>query len=350
MIVHVANLIRWEWFKTGRRRLPWMLLAIPVLFTQLVLWSTYFSYQAPISINSEMHSSGVFEVAGESGPTRQRVEVRLNCDDVFEGRVPSNTPEQLGVEDFEHECRKALREEQQQRTKLLDRIILPGSLVNSLTVVHGISVILVAILTASLIGSEFGWGTLRMVLSRGTGRWQILTAKLVLIALLAAAGLAIASLATAVGSLVMTSLVSERPEQPVEWADAAATFGRAWFALLPYAALAALVAVVASSTVAEITAAVTYLFTEWIVAALILNTFDWAAQNVADFMLGRNITAWLVGSEGGEIQVPLGTSTHLGEFPDMWQAFLVLSAYVAVMGLLAFWSLHRKDVVGASGA
>ena len=76
----------------------------------------------------------------------------------------------------------------------------------------------------------------------------------------------------------------------------------------------------------------------------------WAAQNVADFMLGRNITAWLVGSEGGEIQVPLGTSTHLGEFPDMWQAFLVLSAYVAVMGLLAFWSLHRKDVVGASGA
>ena len=34
----------------------------------------------------------------------------------------------------------------------------------------------------------------------------------------------------------------------------------------------------------------------------------------------------------------------------MWQAFLVLSAYVAVMGLLAFWSLHRKDVVGASGA
>ena len=47
MISHVGNLIRWEWFKTRRRQMPWILLVIPVPFTQLTLWSTHFSYKAP---------------------------------------------------------------------------------------------------------------------------------------------------------------------------------------------------------------------------------------------------------------------------------------------------------------
>ena len=329
--------------------MPWILLAIPLLFSQLVLWSTYFGYRAPITINSGMASSGVFEVEGDSGPTRQSIEVVLTCDDVFEGRVPSDTPSQLGVEDFKLQCQEMLEQERERRSGTLDRIILPGSLTHGLTLVHGFGVILVAIMTASMVGSEFGLGTLRMVLAKGTGRWQLLSAKLVLIALLAAAALAIIAVVTTIGSVIVASLVSERVEAPTEWGAVATTFARAWFGLLPYVALAGVVTVVASSSVAGISAAVGYFFAEWVVAAVLINQFAWA-QNMADYMLGRNITAWLMGSGGGELQVTLGTSTPIGEFPGMSHAFVVLLAYIAAMGGLAFWAFQRKDIGGATGA
>ena len=33
-----------EWFKTKRRLMPWILLALPLLLTQLTMWGTYASY------------------------------------------------------------------------------------------------------------------------------------------------------------------------------------------------------------------------------------------------------------------------------------------------------------------
>ena len=142
MIAHIANLVRWEWFKTRRRWMPWILLILPLLFTQLTLWGTYFAYRAPISINTGMSSSGVFMVEGDSGPTRQQVTVDLNCDDVFEGRVPSGTPPQLGVEDFVLQCQQAREQEMGRRRDMLDRILLPGSVTNALALTSGFGVIL----------------------------------------------------------------------------------------------------------------------------------------------------------------------------------------------------------------
>ena len=45
------------------------------------------------------------------------------------------------------------------------------------------------ILAASLTGTEYGWGTVRTVLTRGAGRWQLLASKLLLVALLGVGGL-----------------------------------------------------------------------------------------------------------------------------------------------------------------
>lgn len=347
MIAHIATLVRWEWFKTRRRWMPWILLAIPLLFVQMTFWGTYYSYRAPISIETGM-SAATTRVGGSGQSTTVRVD--LSCNDVFAGRVPADLPPDLGVASFELQCNEAREQERQRRRDMLDRIILPGSLANALGLIHGLGVVLVAIMTASLVGTEFGWGTLRLVLAKGTGRWQLLSAKLMLIALLVGAALAIIAATTAASSMIASSLVSERPEAPTEWSEAVATFGRAWFGLLPYAALAVVVTVLASSSVAGIAAAVGYLFTEWTVAALLLSRFDWA-QNVADYMLGRNITAWILGTGGGESDaVMIGTSTPIGEFPDALHAFLVLAAYIMALGGLAFWRFQRKDVGGPSGA
>ena len=298
MIAHIANLVCWEWFNTRRHWMPWILLVLPLLFVQLTFWGTYYSYRAPISIAMRMRGSAVRAV-GNDESTYERVTVDLSCDDVFAGRVPADLPPQIGATDFELQCNEAREREEADRRDMFDRIILPGSVSNAVALIHGIGVILVAIMTASLLGTEFGWGTLRLVLARGTGRWQLLSAKLILIALLVGAALAVIAATTAASSVIVSSLVSERPEAQIEWADALAAFGRAWFGLLPYAALAGVVTVLASSSVAGISAAIGYLFTEWPVAALLLSRFDWA-QDVADYMLGRNITAWILGAGSGE--------------------------------------------------
>ena len=343
MTAHVANLVRWEWFKTRRRWMPWVLLAIPLLLTQLTLWSTYSGYRAPISIDSGMASSGVFQVEGDSGPTPQRVSVDLSCDDVFEGNVPSDMPPQMGVEGFVVQCQQLLEEEMERRRDMLDRIILPGSVAGTLSLTHGFGVLLVAILTASVVGAEFGWGTLQLVLARGVGRWQMLSAKLLLVALMAGAALAVVAVATAASSAMVAALVSERPDAPTEWAEVATIFGRTWFALLPYGALALLVTVVASSSVAGIATAIGYFFTEWTVAALLLSQFGWA-QSVADYMLGRNISAWMMGAGREELEAAFGPSTPIGEFPEMTHAFIVIAAYMMALGGLAFWNFQRKDI------
>ena len=327
--------------------MPWILLVIPVPFTQLTLWSTHFSYKAPIEV--EFRMSGSAMATNEDG-SLQPVAFDLSCDDVFGGRGTENIPTNLrsGLESLDVQCQEALDREQQQRREMLDRMVLPGSLTYELRTIHGFAVILIAVITASIVGTEFSWGTLRAVLSRGAGRWQLLSAKLLLAGLLAGAALAIISVALAGSSVVVDTLVSDQPETATEWAEVAGPFGRAWFGLLPYIALAGLVAVLASSSAAAISTVVAYFFTEWIVAGLLVSQFDWA-QNVADFMMGRNITAWLVGGGHEGLEITLGTSTPVGDFPGLLHAFLVLAAYVIAMSGLTFWVFQRRDVGGASG-
>ena len=104
-----------------------------------------------------------------------------------------------------------------------------------------------------------------------------------------------------------------------------------------------------SSSVAGIATAIGYLFTEVIFVGILINLFDWF-QNVADYMLGRNITAWMMGSGHEDLDVIFRTSTPIGDFPGMLHAFVVLTVYILVLGGLAFWQFQRKDIGGASGA
>ena len=55
--------------------------------------------------------------------------------------------------------------------------VLPASLSNGLGFIQNIAVFAVTILAVASMGVEYGWGTLRTALTRGTGRWQFLAAK-----------------------------------------------------------------------------------------------------------------------------------------------------------------------------
>ena len=348
MILHFASLIRWEWFKTQRRLVPWILLAVLLLLTQATLWGTYAAY--PPSTGERGAFSFTVPVESGGGGQSRFQHVELTCSDALAGRFPEELPQEMrsATEDFRRSCERSLERETEDRMDMLRRITLPGSLIRGLNLTHGLGVLLFAAMAASLVGSEFGWGTLRLVLARGTGRWHLLASKQALVALFAAAVLTIIAATTVVSSLIVDALVSEEVVAPAKWTEAATTLGRTAFSFLPYVALAVLATVVTSSSIAGITTMFGYFFMELLFVALLVNLFDWG-QHVADYLLGRNITAWMMGSGREEFNGMFFTSTPIGEFPGMLHAFLVLLGYMAVLGGLAFWRFQRKDIGGASG-
>ena len=81
--------------------------------------------------------------------------------------------------------------------------------------------------------------------------------------------------------------------------------------------------------------------------AILINLFDWF-QTVADYVLGRNITAWMLGIQREDISGRAVGDIGIGEFPGDMHAFLVMSAYMVALGALVYWLFQRRDVSAIS--
>ena len=300
MITDVLSLTRWEWFKLRRRRMPWILLTLSVLLLQLTFWADYRLFRA-----------GEEVMFGDGGGTAS----------VGEG--------------------------------FLEALAFPNSAVVGLLIAHGSGVILIMILAASLTGSEYGWGTVRTVLTRGAGRWPFLASKLLLIALLGAAALVVSTATLAISSLI-ASLTLEGGSwiaASANWVEFARMFGKTVYGLLPYVALAVFFAILTSSSGAAIGLALGYYVVEGILVD-ILASFEWF-ERISGFILGQAVGGWLETSDvvmfsGGGDGVGSGSAVVAVQ-PDALQGFLVSLAYIFILSGLAFWIFQRRDIAGAKG-
>ena len=147
---------------------------------------------------------------------------------------------------------------------------------------------MIVILTASTIGTEYGWGTLRSVLAGGMARWRLLAVKLLLLVALAATALATVTVITAGSSLLAGAIASDGQgiADVGDWGNVGISYGKSLFGLVPYVLLAGFVTVVASSSAGGMAVTLGYYFGELIAVAILINLFDWF-QNVADYVLGR---------------------------------------------------------------
>jgi ABC-2 type transport system permease protein len=339
MIGQIAGLMGWEWFKLRRRWMLWILLVFALLFAQLAVWGSFFSYQNLRDTRGELTIPATLQERQGRAPDTVR------CDDLLSGD-PARLPADLSAEvtaGLAAQCRQQAATLPARLERSYSTFTLPGSIPNALRTVQTLGLILIAILTASAIGIDYGAGTLRSVLTQGTGRWPYLAAKLVTLALLAALGLVIAVASVAVSSLVAANIAGEVPPatgaNAATWSGAGVELWKAWVSILPYLVLTAFVTVLARSSAAGMAIGLGYYFAEQLVVALFTNFFSWF-ENIADFLLVRNISAWM-GAGGG---FP-STSTP----PDQTQAIAVLAVYSLVLSALAFWLFERRDVQGATG-
>ena len=165
MISGVLNLSRWEWFKLWRRWMPWILLAIMLLFSQLAVWGNVFAYKRLEASGGEVPYGAIVR----NGPGLRAA--TISCNDLRAGRLPTEL-QNAGKDVVDGLLRLCPQATQltQRLGNLRANFTLPTSLPGALRTAQRVGLILLSILTASTIGMDYGVMTLRSVLIRSEER------------------------------------------------------------------------------------------------------------------------------------------------------------------------------------
>ncbi len=349
MIVSVLRLTRWEFFKVRKKWMPWILLAIAVVMTQLSLWSDYSEYRSV-----GRHGFYSIQLSEENV-------VRITCVDVVEGTVDAKLafiPERFRVRALEvveerrasrPSCEEDIEGYADERKRYRKGFVLPSSLANGLGVANSFGILLIMILAASAMGVEYGYGTLRTALTRGIGRWQFLGAKALSLLLLGCAGFIVVGLGVVVSSVVFASLISGDGgglADSGQWSTVVVMFGKTVYGLAPYVILALFLSVLTSSSSMGIAFSLAYFFVESILVQILEGLFAWFG-NVTDFLLSTSVTSWMI--ETGVHRTGGGAIFPVDDPSSQLHAFFVITAYIIILGAAAFWLFQRKDITGARG-
>ena len=206
----------------------------------------------------------------------------------------------------------------------------------------------VAVILASVVvGGEYGWGTLRPVLSRGAGRWQFLASKVAVVVLFTAALLIIMCVAVTISGFIAEAVLTA-PETTESYGDISALdllalYGRMLYAFLPYITLALFLVVLTGSNGVGIGLSMGYYIGEGVILAPILGIFSWS-DKVYAFLLSPNVSAWQNVPPNND-----GSIATIGGMSDMAHGFIILTIYIAVLIVAAVALYMRRDIAGAKG-
>jgi ABC-2 type transport system permease protein len=204
-----------------------------------------------------------------------------------------------------------------------------------------IGTLLLIILVASGVGNEYGWGSVRQVLTRRGARHHYVIAKLVAFIIAALVGLVISLIIGFVLVLITSNLIGS-----INWDFITASyvggffrmFGWTLFSLLPYILLAFFFAFLGRSALAGIGGGLGFYFVEAIAVGLLSNASGWLSK-IPHYLIGPNADA-LVPS----IEMQAGPFGSSGDAPStLWAAMAVLIYSVALLGL-SLWMFKKRDI------
>ncbi len=203
------------------------------------------------------------------------------------------------------------------------------------------------VLAATVMGGEYGWGTLRPALSKGAGRWPLLASKASVVVLFTAAVLIILSVTVMISGFIAEAVLTT-PETTESYGDISsldllALYGRMVYGFLPYIMLALFFVVLTSSNGVGFGLSIGYYIAETIILTPILSIFSWG-EKVFAFLLGPGVTAWQRADPDEEINI-----ATISGISGMAHGAIVITIYAIVLGGGAFWLFLRRDIAGAKG-
>ena len=313
----MLKLIGVELFKLRKRMMPYVLLAVLLAIVLVPIVVNYSNYRSALARYPDIESY----IVGNPGAT--------SGGPVVTTIVPGTTP---GTPPSAEEREKMLMASMLSQWK--KTLVLPDAMQSIFSFVPSLGMLLVVLLSASVVGSEYGWGTLRQMLAKGTSRNNYLTSKLLTIAIAVFAGVLIVVSAGLFATIITSMLV----EGGIAWSGFAAYFfgslGRTLLVLSVSLSLAALFAVLLRSATMGMAAAAAGFIGEPIIVSLLSGSSGWLSE-AARYTIGHNTSHLLVLN---------GSGYFAGELEPWWRATIILTAYVAVFLGAAYLFFRRQDL------
>jgi hypothetical protein len=231
--------------------------------------------------------------------------------------------------------------------------VLPWALTSILDTIQSLGSILLGIVAASLVGTEYSWGTVRSCLVRGQTRNGYVLTKLLG---LTTVGLVFLAAAFAVG-LIFTLVTTHLADQPItldvpdgpSLPEVPLMFLRSAFSVLPYALVAFLLAELFHSTAAGVGGSLVYVVVEGIILA-ILGNIGGVAGDMRLLFVGHHVSAVMelnrIGSESISSGLVLRPQPEASDLLAPAQAAVAVAAYCLFLASAALWLFQRRDVRG----
>lgn len=207
--------------------------------------------------------------------------------------------------------------------------------------VIAVGTIVLIVFSASHMGTEWAWGTMRTLLAAGAGRMQFLATKYLTLVGFAIVYIVVGLIAVTAASFVVSSQAGlDTSGFDAQLLASAAT--RAVFGFFPYMALASLIALWFRSAGGGIAAGLVISFTESLVTSILVQ-FNKDFVTVANFGISRNVQS--ISRTGAGPTVRGGPDpSGLLTLPDQTQAAIVIAAWILLFVALAVWRLRSRDI------
>jgi ABC-type transport system involved in multi-copper enzyme maturation permease subunit len=208
--------------------------------------------------------------------------------------------------------------------------------------------VLAIILTASSMGGEYNWKTIRPALVSSESRFKFIIAKLVSLGILILIGMLIAVIAGFIMGLITTGLGGNAYSFGFLTGSYIWTqflqYWRTFYIIMPFALLGFMMAIVGRSAMPGIATGIGVVFLEAIITTFMTAAGGWIAK-VPAYLLNANMTAITAlnklpgrfGGGGG------GTDTTI---PSLTHAFVILGLYSVIFLVFSFYLFRNRDVTG----
>lgn len=332
-VTQTWRLARWFLFASRRRLMSKVLLGILVAGLVLVLGFVLIAY---VAISNSPPQGNVCP------PAPVQTQAAQNGNTSGTGCFQMSQQE---LDQARTEWRQELASERQALT--FPRVL---SVAGGYTAFMGL--ILLVILAGSIVGGEYGTGTVRLSLTRGVGRGQLIAAQVVALALLALITMGVTLvLGAIIGVTLGPAIGGKIPALPAGGVLELLGYWVAMsFQIFAYALIGLLLGTLARSTAAAIAVPLGYYIFETLVGGILLalsfgigGSFGDFLKHIPDWFLGNNVATLSTHVAQSPIDFGVSTSSVTAQLTT-GRALLVSLAYCVVLIGLSYLILRGRDV------